>query len=145
MDDNFQDVLDSLPEKQPRSRLEPYGGLIQELLRRGRTYREVARILADKCQLPVSISTIHDFVRLRSRSRRNPSKGHRVSPDARAKAKTRASVEELGIPPADDVRQRINALKLRPAPAQSSLKQFHYDPNEPLRLPAKAGKKRTDE
>ena len=37
MDDNFQDILDSLPEKRSRSRLEPYGRLISDLLRRGWT------------------------------------------------------------------------------------------------------------
>jgi hypothetical protein len=64
MDDNFQDIIDSLPEKRSRSRLEPYGKLIDELLRRGWTYRGIAGILAKKFQLKVSISTIHDFVRL---------------------------------------------------------------------------------
>ena len=135
MDDNFQDILDSLPEKSSRSRLEPYGRLIEELLRRGRPYREIARILAEKCQLQVSISTIHDFVRLRSRSKRNPPKRQRVSPEARVEGKTRASVEKQEI--VDEVHQRITALKLRPVPAQTSPKQFHYDPNEPLRLPPK--------
>ena len=45
MDDNFQDIVDNLPEKPSRSRLEPHGRLIEELLRRGRTYREIAGIL----------------------------------------------------------------------------------------------------
>ncbi len=63
MDDNFQDILDSLPEKRSRSRLEPYDKLIDELLRRGWTYRGIAGIPAEKCHLKVSISTIHDFVR----------------------------------------------------------------------------------
>ena len=46
MDDNFQDIVDNLPEKPSRSRLEPHGRLVEELLRRGRTYREIAGILA---------------------------------------------------------------------------------------------------
>jgi hypothetical protein len=51
MDDKFGGLLDSLPEKPPRSRLEPYSELIVELRRRGRTYREIARILAEKCKV----------------------------------------------------------------------------------------------
>src|ERR1017187_5089462 len=51
MDDKFGGLLDSLPEKPPRSRLEPYSELIVELRRRGRTYREMARILAEKCKV----------------------------------------------------------------------------------------------
>ena len=122
VDDNFQDILDSLPEKPSRSRLQPYGRLIEELLRRRRTYREIARILAEKCQIQVSSSTIHDFVRRRSRSKRNPSERRasgpteamRVSPTARAEGKTRASVEEQEVRPVDGVHQRIIALKERP-------------------------------
>ena len=148
MDDNFQEILDSLPEKPSRSRLEPYGRLIDELLRRRWTYRGITRILAEKCQLKVSCSTIHDFVRRRTRSRRNrpkrrapvPAETMRVSPSARAEEKTRASVEERESPPVDEVHQRIAALKQRPAPDQTSPKQFHYDPSEPLRLPPKKRK-----
>ena len=89
MEDNFQDILDSLPGKRSGSRLEPYGRLIEELLRRGRTYREIARILAEKCHFQASISTIHEFVCLRSRSKLNPPKRRRASPDARAEGKHR--------------------------------------------------------
>jgi len=148
MDDNFQEILDSLPEKRSRSRLEPYGRLIDELLRRRWTYRGIGRILAEKCQLKVSSSTIHDFVRRRSRSERNPSKRWapgptetmRVSPTAQPKGKTRASAEEQEMPQVDEVHQRIAALKRRPAPAQTSPEKFHYDPSEPLRLPPKRRK-----
>ena len=132
MDDSFQEILDSLPEKRSRSRLEPYGRLIDELVRRGWTYRGIAGILAEKCQLQVSISTIHDFVRLRSRSKRISPKPKRQAPEpsekmkvstARAEGKT---TEEQEIPPVDEVHQRITALKLRRVPTQTSPKQFHY-------------------
>ena len=62
MDSEFRKILESLPEKPPRSRLEPYAELIDGLRRRGRTYRDVVEILAEKCQLQVSISTLHDFL-----------------------------------------------------------------------------------
>src|SRR6266545_1791383 len=115
MDDNFQEILDSLPEKRSRSRLELYGRLIDELLRRRWTYRGIARILAEKCQLKVSSSTIHDFVRRRSRSKRTPSKRRasrppetmRVIPSAQARGKTKACAEEHDMPPVDEVHQRI--------------------------------------
>jgi len=49
MDANFQDILDNLPTRvRGRSRLDPYGELVDELRRRGRTYRDVASILSDK-------------------------------------------------------------------------------------------------
>jgi hypothetical protein len=39
----------------------PRSELIDELRRRRRTYREIVSVLAEKCDLRVSISTIHDF------------------------------------------------------------------------------------
>ena len=63
MDDKLQDILDGMPEKPPRSSLEPYRELIKELRRRGRTYREIAHILAEKCQLRAAASTVNRFLR----------------------------------------------------------------------------------
>jgi IS30 family transposase len=54
--------------------LDPYGSLISELVRRGWTYRAIARILAEKCNIQVTVSTIHYFVHVRFRAKRNPPK-----------------------------------------------------------------------
>ena len=143
-------ILESLPEKHPRSRLEPYRKLIKGLLRHRRTYREIAQILAVDCQIRVSISTIHDFVRLRSRAKRNlpmchppkPLKEMESSTTARAEEK-KASRVEKEMPAVDEVYQRIAALKQRPSSTQSNTKLFHYDPDEPLHLPGKAEQKKT--
>ena len=60
---DFKEILDNLPEKPPRSRLEPYRELILEMRRRGRPLREIAKVLAEKCGVSVVPSTIHDFVK----------------------------------------------------------------------------------
>jgi len=145
MDAKFQDILNTLPEKPPRSRLEPYGELIDELRRRGQTYRDIAGILAEKCQLQVSVSTVHDFVRVRSRTTRKPAKHQRTpaaraSPDGMRLSGPRMNAAKEESPPIDEVQRRIGALRLRSAPAKASPKQFQYDPNEPLHLPAKTRK-----
>jgi hypothetical protein len=49
MDANLKRLLDELPDKPPRSRLEPYREFTEELRSRGRTYRDIAEILAEKC------------------------------------------------------------------------------------------------
>jgi hypothetical protein len=78
MDDRFQDILDGIPEKPPRSSLEPYRELINELRQRGRTYRDIAHILSEKCQLRAAASTVYRFlskqnvVRAESPMRRMP-------------------------------------------------------------------------
>jgi IS30 family transposase len=66
MDDKVNEILDRLPPKPPRSRLDPHAALIEELRRRGRTYREIARVLAEDCQVHSSPSNIYYFVRLRA-------------------------------------------------------------------------------
>ena len=139
MDDGLKDILDALPEKPPRSRLEPYREFIEELRRRGRTYRDVACILAEKCQVPVSASGVHDFIR--TRSRRGQKARGRPSAVA-AKSTTAGTPQTIGAqPPAatvtaqvDEVRSKIAALKVRTSVIEPAPEGFRYDPSEPLRL-----------
>jgi len=150
-DDKLREIIESLPEKRSRSRLEPYRQLIGELRRLRRTYREIAEILGEKCQVRVSAAAVHNFVRLHLRRKRNPigqqrpgflprpqlgGKEHPVSPPVR-KTVTTSTVSDL------EVRRRIGELKSRLAPVDSPPTLFHYDPNEPLHLePKTAGKKK---
>jgi hypothetical protein len=146
MEDKFQHVLNALPDKPPRSRLGPYGELIDELRRRGRTYREIARILAEQCQLQVSRSTINDFVRVRSKAIRKSRKqalraeatAIRSSSgvtDGRRAAETPRAKQAA----ADEVLERIAELKRRPHPPESKSHPFQYDPSKPLHIPQKTG------
>jgi len=131
----FQDILDSVTEKPGRSRLEPYGELIDELRRRGLTYRDIADILAEKCQFQVSKSAINDFVRVRSRRKRNSVR--RIATDAMIAgpiAPKAANVDSSQKPSEDEVRQRIAALKHRKPVTTPPLDDFHFDPTQPLRL-----------
>jgi hypothetical protein len=62
--DDIQAVLDKLPPKPPRSKLEPYAELIQELRKRGRSYREIAAILKACCGVSTGTHTVYNFVRM---------------------------------------------------------------------------------
>jgi hypothetical protein len=62
--------LSDLPPKPPRSKLEPHRELIRELRRKGRTYREVSRLFAERLGLQVAPSTLHSFVKVRARHRK---------------------------------------------------------------------------
>ena len=152
MDDRFQDILDGMPEKPPRSSLEPYRELINELRRRGRTYREIAHILAEKCQLRAAASTVNRFLRKRKVARAKPPTPLTPKSDKTVSVTTRAATERVASSNPqeqrlsdDEVQQRIAALKLKPAPAQSSPDLFRYDPNEPLHLPPKDRKPNSGE
>jgi hypothetical protein len=147
MHDDFQTILDSLPPKPPRSRLEQYNQLIHEMRQRGRTYREIAAVLGEKCQLRVAASTVHYFVRVHRQAK---GKGKRALPAqaapsaiGTAEATARKVVEadrEKHTENVSAVRQRISALKKRQAPTEASAPTFHFEPNEPLRLKQGQGK-----
>jgi hypothetical protein len=151
-DDKFRDIIASLPEKVSRSRLEPYRELIAELRRLGRTYREIAHLLGEKCQVHVSAAAVHNFVRLHLRRKRNPSRrqplgflaAHQVAtPGTNERPVSVTNRTRATSPPASDeeVRRRIEELKRRPASVDTTPVLFHYDPNEPLHLLPKSEKK----
>jgi hypothetical protein len=136
MEDRFRTILESIPKKRQRSRLESYTELIDQLRRRGHTYREITRILAEKCDLVVASSTQVRFMAARSKEKRKRPKHYGTR-------KTRSAVPaniKVNINPTfsdDDLRKRIEALKQRPAKTAQTSKQFDYDPDQPLRLPRK--------
>jgi IS30 family transposase len=126
----LQAILDSLPPKAPRSRLEPYTALITELRRRGWSYADVARVLEEKCQVKVAPITIFDFLRVRAKSR-----GKANTPAGKTKA-DKLSEREVSAPKNQDrtVEERIAALKQRSATVNSQKPVFTYREDEPLTL-----------
>jgi hypothetical protein len=134
MDAKLKNILDELPDKPPRSRLEPYREFIGELRSRGRTYRDIAKILAEKCSVQVTGSGVHDFVRSRSRPRVSqakisPTKTNQVAADNTGTAGTGPE-----MPSREEVQRKIAALKTRHSTAESGTRGFEYNPDEPLRL-----------
>ncbi len=131
MEEVFQAILDSLPPKPARSKLEPYAELIRELRKRGRSYREIASILAERCGVTVGIHTVYNFVQVRSKTKNKTSTGEREKAAAPSSSVGRASSPATG-----DVDARIQALKQRTTAARApgAEKVFHYDENEPLQL-----------
>ena len=75
MREDLQLIYDSVPPDEPRSRMEPYRELILRWRRQGRTYRKIQTLLAERCSLVVSTTSIFKFVKGRSRP-------NRKSPDA---------------------------------------------------------------
>jgi len=135
-DDRITEILERLPAKPPRSRLDPHATLIEEMRRRGRTFVEIARVLAEECQVSTCPSNIHHFMKLRARTAKT---------ERRASARSGVSIEVaspqmsagkrvLQSKQSTDAVLRIAALKQRkPLPPPVS-EGFDYDPNEPLRL-----------
>jgi hypothetical protein len=145
----FEAILDSFPPKPSRSRLEPYAELILELHRRGRTYREIARILSERCDIRTSRSTVNDFVRTRAKIKRNLER--RAVPEPKTQSSASLPKTEDGFTgrvqsdlspetgmAMDDIQKRIAALKRRPVPTKAGSSQlFNYDPDKPLHVTPK--------
>jgi hypothetical protein len=143
VDSKFDAILNNLPAKQPRSRLEPYSELITEMRKRGRTYREIANILKKACGLKVGASTVNDFVLARSKPNAKPlpsasrtiatkknTEGLRTTyKDTEARESTGRSQKAL-----EGIARTIKELKDRPLKTRAKKLLFEYNPDEPLRL-----------
>jgi hypothetical protein len=141
MNEQHQQILESIPPDEPRSRLGPYRELILRMRRQGRTYHRIRQTLANKCGVQVAYATLYDYIKRCSRPRR-------------AKRDTEPEVATTGLPtpaprpagpPRDaeipndiyaDARERMRRLKEVPAPHKPE-KRFHYteqDSIDPLVL-----------
>ncbi len=114
--------IDSLPEKPPRSKLEPHRELIRELRRKGRTYREVAQLLQERLGLYVAPSTLHSFVKVRAKHRKRTQ--FELPPLETSDAQTLTS---------------ITALNAKPVLQKSRSARFVFRENEPLTLTGTGG------
>ncbi len=117
--------LASLPPKPPRSKLEPHRELIRELRRKGRTYREVSRLFAERLGLQVAPSTLHSFIKVRARHRKQV---------------------QFELPPSDVVHDiaatptsRVAAFKAKPTVQEAKRSRFVFRENEPLTLSTQGG------
>ena len=129
MDPTLVSLLDSIPQKSPRSKLETHRELIRQLRRKGCTYRDIVRILHERVGLDVAVSTIHSFVKVRAKHRKQvqyelPPLGSESNP--------------VPVNP-DDVAARIAALKAKPVRQRAKPKHFHFEESEPLKLVGQGG------
>jgi len=129
MDPSISRLLDDIPEKPPRSKLELHADVIATLRRKRRTYREIAEFFREHLAITVAPSTIHDFVRVRRRrgKRSIVFSGEQSSTEANSPPVPGISATE------DDVQRRIAALKRR-TPAKQAQPLFTYKEEEPLKL-----------
>ena len=113
-----------LPPKPPRSKLEPHRELIRELRRKGRTYREVARLFHERLGLYVAPSTLHSFVKVRAKHRK----------------RTQFELPPLEFAAAESpALERVAALKAKPTVRSSKPTRFVFRENEPLTLTSNGG------
>ena len=135
MENALQAILDSLPPRRRRSKLEPYAALIRALRVRGRSYREIVTILRERCGLRVAMHTVYHFVRARAQKNAAPRPPRRQpSGPVRRASEAHASPSPLSPDGPEDVWARIAAVKRGTPTAAVGPKAFAYDENEPLQL-----------
>jgi hypothetical protein len=116
--------IDNLPDKQPRSKLEPHRELIRELRRKGRTYREVAHLFEERLGLYVAPSTLHSFVKVRAKHRK----------------RTQYEIPPYEIATTDSsALDSVAALKGKPTMQSVKRPRFVFRENEPLTLTSNGG------
>ena len=112
------ELLDLSPNP-PRSKLEPHRELIRELRRKGCTYREISRLFAERLGLQVAPSTLHSFVKVRARHRKQ------------------VQFELPAVEP--PVSARLATFKAEPAVEESKRSRFVFRENESLTLSTDGG------
>ena len=135
MDERVRALLEEVPEKPPRSKLEPHLEVIRELRRKGRTYQEIAQFFGEHLNVTVAASTIHAFVQVRAR-RRKQRLQIELPPAATGPNETAqtAATDVVTAATDADVRERIEAVKRRALPEKAPKPKFEYNESEPLQL-----------
>ena len=146
MDEKLRQLLDQMPERAPRSKLEPHAEVIRELRKKRRTYQEIAAFFREHLQLSVAPSTIHEFVKTRARQARNRVPVAVELPPALALEKGRElrsfAAENGASTPADSpARERIRAVKHQSVVSEKTAPRFEFDPQSPLTLKPKSKEK----
>jgi hypothetical protein len=129
MDPTLLSLLETIPQKPPRSKLETHRELIRQLRRKGCTYRDIVRILRERVGLDVAVSTIHSFIKVRAKHRKQVQ--YELPPLEPESPLIRVSH--------DDVASRIAALRAKPIAQKAKPKHFHFEESEPLKLISQGG------
>lgn len=134
-DEELRRLLDELPEREPRSRLDPFRALIMEMRRRQYSYRDISRFLIERCGVAISHNAVRNFINRHWVGIGEPqpvgsTEAHRVW---NVVASSLSASRETEQP--QPIRDRIDALKRRPQAGAAPDQPFSFDPAQPLRLP----------
>jgi hypothetical protein len=92
-------------------------------------YRDIVRILHERVGLDVAVSTIHSFIKVRAKHRKEvPYELPPLEPESSVNTR-------LGP---DDVASRIAALRAKPIEQKTKPKHFQFEESEPLKLVGKS-------
>jgi hypothetical protein len=127
MDDRIRKIVEQIPYKPLRSKLEPHRNLIHELRKKRHSYRDIAAFLTQHLNMKVTHTTVRDFVHVRAKQPiRNQFEP--PLPDARSASHSAA-----------DTTRPPSAAQPIPKPANHALSQPIYNTNPNPSVPAFSG------
>jgi hypothetical protein len=130
----LQRLLDAVPGKELRSKLDPFAAYILRWRRQGKSYRRIQQILADKCGVKVSYDALRGFVLRRSRSACN--KELDLAPASKVTAPEQVLPSSAPVDATTDpwaeARARMRQFKAAP-PAAKREKLFEFTEEDAIR------------
>jgi IS30 family transposase len=111
-------TLPSTRGKPFQSKLEPFAEIIRDLRRHRKSYRQIAQILRDEHGVVADRSTIWNYVKVRSKPRRDFAMLEEPSALSRTAVSSRSAIELLKAKPLPPAKKPI----------------FTFDENKPLTL-----------
>lgn len=146
MDETVRKLLDNIPERPPRSKLEPHAEVIRELRRKRRTYQEIAAFFREHLAVSVAPSTLHDFVKTRARKTRNrgsetPAGAGFRPPEFQAGNPVDIAPVPASPPIRPDLHEQIRTVREQPAAMSQEQNPFQFDVHEPFTLHPKPREK----
>ena len=136
-EDQVRQLLNELPKRGPRSRLDPFRELILEMRNRQYPYRAISRFLAERCGVHISHNAVRNF--LNRRCSDMPASSAPAPPDRQSASEPHAIepewLESRTREQQQAVRHRIATLKRRSRPTADADTSFRFDPAQPLTLP----------
>ncbi len=98
--------------------------------RKGCTYRDIVRILHERVGRDVAVSTIHSFIKVRSKHRKQIQ--YELPPlESESPVSSRKNPEGVAT--------RFAALKAKPVDQKAKPKHFHFEESAPLKLVNQGG------
>ncbi|MGA7414052.1 MAG: hypothetical protein WBW33_26490 [Bryobacteraceae bacterium] len=145
MDERIRQLLDKIPERPPRSKLEQHSEVIRELRRKRRTYQEIAVFFREHLQISVAPSTVHDFVKKRAKQARiRPAQMPKSPPESSLGATPmQVPATSDAVPPRSTkgARDTIQAVRAQPVATSREPSLFEFELESPLTSDPKAKEK----
>ncbi len=130
MNEELQQIYDSVADDDRRSRLDPFGELILRWRRQGKSHDRIRQLLADKCGVKIAFGPLYRYIERRSKPRKQKPE---IEIESEQPTKT-----QPGEDPWAEQRERMRRHKAEPPPPPKrkpfEVSEEDLDGTKPLRM-----------